>query len=106
MADFQPFRGLRYDRDRAGALGSVIAPPYDVISPAQQQALYELSPYNVVRIEYGREQGAERTHGQRMIGEAAGHGGSTSPSLMLGSREVLMCHTEIVTSANQLHDGL
>ncbi len=60
MADFQPFRGLRYDRDRAGALGSVIAPPYDVISPAQQQALYELSPYNVVRIEYGRGQGSER----------------------------------------------
>jgi uncharacterized protein (DUF1015 family) len=38
----------------------VIAPPYDVISPAQQQTLYEQSPYNVVRLEYGREQGDER----------------------------------------------
>ncbi|HLZ71241.1 MAG TPA: DUF1015 domain-containing protein [Dehalococcoidia bacterium] len=60
MADVQPFRGLRYDRERVGSLDRVIAPPYDVISPAQQQALYDLSPYNVVRLEYGREQGAER----------------------------------------------
>lgn len=60
MAEFTPFQGLRYDPAQAGPLDRLIAPPFDVISPAQQQALYDLSPYNVVRIEYGRERGAER----------------------------------------------
>jgi uncharacterized protein (DUF1015 family) len=54
MADVRPFRALRYD---AAAIDPAltIAPPYDVISPAQQAELYERSPHNVVRIEYGAE---------------------------------------------------
>ena len=60
MAEFRPFRGLRYDPAVSGPLDRVVAPPYDVISPAQQQALYDQSPFNVVRLEYGREQGDAR----------------------------------------------
>jgi uncharacterized protein (DUF1015 family) len=60
MAEFRPFRGLRYDPAQAGPLDTVIAPPYDVISPAQQRTLYGSSPHNVVRIELGREQGSAR----------------------------------------------
>jgi uncharacterized protein (DUF1015 family) len=59
VAEIRPFRGLRY-RVPAADAGRVIAPPYDVISPAQQEALYELSPYNVIRLEYGRERGEAR----------------------------------------------
>lgn len=55
MAEAHPFRGLRYDPSRAG-LALTLAPPYDVISPEQQRALYDRSPYNVVRIEYGEQQ--------------------------------------------------
>lgn len=55
MADLLPFRGLRYRGDDRGDISSVIAPPYDVISPAQQDALYARSPYNVIRLEYSRE---------------------------------------------------
>src|SRR5205823_3170463 len=52
MAVVSSFPGLRF----AGVpLADVIAPPFDVISPAQQAALYERSPYNVVRLELGRE---------------------------------------------------
>jgi len=32
----------------------VIAPPYDVISPEEQQRLYDASPHNVVRLIYGK----------------------------------------------------
>jgi uncharacterized protein (DUF1015 family) len=53
-----PFRGLRYT-PAAGALSDVVAPPYDVISPAQQQALEGRSPYNAVRLELA-EGGDER----------------------------------------------
>src|SRR5262249_28751522 len=38
-----------------GRLHDVIAPPYDVISPAEQTALYERSRYNVVRLILARE---------------------------------------------------
>ena len=60
MAELVPFRGLRYSNGFAADLSGVIAPPYDVISPAQQDALYERSPYNIIRLEYGRESGPER----------------------------------------------
>jgi uncharacterized protein (DUF1015 family) len=52
MADARPFRALRYDGARIDP-ALTIAPPYDVISPEEQRALYERSPYNVVRVEYG-----------------------------------------------------
>src|SRR5207245_11295610 len=50
MADVQAFRGYRYDLARVGALSEVIAPPYDVIDAALQDALYARNPYNVIRL--------------------------------------------------------
>jgi uncharacterized protein (DUF1015 family) len=55
MAVVTPLPGLRYDPARVAELRDVIAPPYDVISPAQQEALYARSPYNVVRLILARE---------------------------------------------------
>jgi uncharacterized protein (DUF1015 family) len=52
MAVVRPFPGLRF---WGVPLAEVIAPPFDVISPEQQAALYARSPYNVVRLELGRE---------------------------------------------------
>ena len=60
MADLASFRGLRYRLDGSNDISSVIAPPYDVISPAQQDALYDRSPNNVIRLEYRREPAPER----------------------------------------------
>ena len=51
MAQLIPFRAVRYQSDHIGDLGQVIAPPYDVISPQQQDALYQRSPHNVIRLE-------------------------------------------------------
>jgi uncharacterized protein (DUF1015 family) len=56
MADIRPFRAFRYDLGRVGALGDVIAPPYDVIDPALQKSLYDNSPYNVIRLILNKEQ--------------------------------------------------
>ncbi|MBV9849476.1 MAG: DUF1015 domain-containing protein [Armatimonadetes bacterium] len=56
MADILPFRGIHYNTDAIGGdLSAVAAPPYDVISPEEQAALYERSPHNVVRLILGRE---------------------------------------------------
>jgi uncharacterized protein (DUF1015 family) len=55
MADIRAFRAVRYDLGRVGALSDVVAPPYDVIDPALQQALYDRSPYNVIRLILNKE---------------------------------------------------
>jgi uncharacterized protein (DUF1015 family) len=51
MADIAPLTPLRYDLSRVkGGLASVIAPPYDVISPTERDALAARDPHNVVRL--------------------------------------------------------
>ena len=50
MPQFMPFRGLRYT-PAAGPLDDLLAPPYDVITPAMQRALAERNPCNAVHLE-------------------------------------------------------
>jgi uncharacterized protein (DUF1015 family) len=50
MAVVKPFRALRYDEAVAGPLETLVAPPYDVISPEQREELQARSPHNVVRL--------------------------------------------------------
>lgn len=55
MIDVIPFHGLLYNLDITGPLEGVTAPPYDVISPDLQEALYKKNPHNVVRLILGKE---------------------------------------------------
>src|SRR5947209_3237251 len=71
MADIRAFRAYRYDLGRVGALGDVIAPPYDVIDPALQQALYDRSPYNVVRLILNKEEPTDTEADNRYTRAAA-----------------------------------
>jgi uncharacterized protein (DUF1015 family) len=52
MARIYPFRALRYNPSLV-RLGDVVTQPYDKITPAMQQAYYQRSPYNLVRIILG-----------------------------------------------------
>jgi len=52
--EIKPFKGLRFDPAVVGNVADCIAPPYDVIDRRMQDALYEKSPYNIVRIIRGR----------------------------------------------------
>lgn len=52
----RPFIALRYVPSLVGPLEDVTAPPYDVISPADQDQLYRKSPYNVVRLILGKDE--------------------------------------------------
>src|SRR5262249_10722148 len=65
MADIRAFRAFRYDLARVGTLGDVVAPPYDVIDPGLQQALYGRSPYNVVRLILNKESPSDGEHDNR-----------------------------------------
>jgi hypothetical protein len=50
MAEIRPFAALRYDEAEAGPLASLVAPPYDVISPDERLQYLGRSPYNVVHL--------------------------------------------------------
>jgi len=45
----QPLKALRYNTGKLD-MSKVVAPPYDVIKGEKQQKLYDLSPYNCVRL--------------------------------------------------------
>lgn len=55
MAEIRPFRGYRYNEQKVGNLGKVMAPPYDSIEKAEKHDLYNLSEYNIVRVVCGME---------------------------------------------------
>ncbi len=51
MAEIRPFHALRYDTRKAGDIGSLVCPPYDIIDEEQRQAYLIGNPYNMVRLE-------------------------------------------------------
>jgi uncharacterized protein (DUF1015 family) len=50
VARVKPFRAVRYDEQKAGPLGSLVALPYDVIGPELREEYLASSPYNAVRL--------------------------------------------------------
>lgn len=50
----KPFKAFRFDEAVVGDVSNCIAPPYDVISDAQQEQLYKKSKHNIVRIIKGK----------------------------------------------------
>ena len=60
MARVSAFKGWRYNQDIVGDLKNVIVPPYDVITPKEQNAYYDASPYNYIRINLNNADGDEK----------------------------------------------
>jgi len=55
MAIIEPFRGIRYNRDKVGDLSKVVSQPYDRVRYGLQDEYYERDAHNIVRIIKGRE---------------------------------------------------
>ena len=55
MANISPFKGTRYNPDRVKDFSKVVASPYDVIPPEEQDELYKMSEYNIVRMLLGKD---------------------------------------------------
>ena len=72
MAIVSPFRGIRYDASRVGDLSKVIAPPYDVISPEEKEALHRRHPRNIVWIDFGKDEAGDGPSANRYT-RAAGY---------------------------------
>jgi len=70
MARIYPFRAWRYNPS-AVRLDDVVTQPYDKISPAMQQAYYQRSPFNLVRIILGLPELFDGERGENVYTRAA-----------------------------------
>jgi uncharacterized protein (DUF1015 family) len=59
MAKLSPFKALRYDLSKVKDFGKVVAPPYDIIAPKEQDFYYNLHPHNVIRLDFGKSQAGD-----------------------------------------------
>lgn len=55
MAKIKPFRAVIYNQEKIKDLSDVVCPPYDVISPKDQQHYHEKNPHNLIRILLGND---------------------------------------------------
>jgi uncharacterized protein (DUF1015 family) len=65
--EIKPLRGYRYGGDTRRDISSVVAPPYDQISPESQQRLYAMSPHNIVRVSYPRDAADKYRDARRVL---------------------------------------
>jgi uncharacterized protein (DUF1015 family) len=70
MARIYPFRAWRYNPSTV-RLEDVVTQPYDKISPAMQQAYYQRSPFNLVRIILGLPELFDAERGESVYSRAA-----------------------------------
>ena len=60
MAKVAPFKGWRYNPENINNIEDVFVPPYDVITPDEQQQYYRKSPHSYIRINLNNTPGSER----------------------------------------------
>ena len=60
MAKVAPFKGWRYNPENINKIEDVFVPPYDVITPDEQQQYYRKSPHSYIRINLNNTPGSER----------------------------------------------
>jgi uncharacterized protein (DUF1015 family) len=64
MPQVIPFNGLLFNCDKVSG-NDVAAPPYDIIPPEYREVLYARSPYNIVRIDFGKDEPGDDANNNR-----------------------------------------
>ena len=54
MAEIIPFKGILYNPLKVDA-SSAVAPPYDIVTHDGKNELYDRSPHNIIRIDFGKD---------------------------------------------------
>lgn len=65
MTEIRPFQAVHFNREKIKDITKVVCPPYDVITPQQQNAFYKASEYNFVRIYLGKEDAGDNEHNNK-----------------------------------------
>jgi uncharacterized protein (DUF1015 family) len=64
MALVKPFKGIRFNPEKVD-IPHAVTPPYDVISPEDQEEYYSKSEYNAVRLVLGKQSGDDTVDNNR-----------------------------------------
>ncbi|KAF0134520.1 MAG: hypothetical protein FD145_538 [Candidatus Saganbacteria bacterium] len=71
MAKIFPFKGIYYNKKKIKKPENVMSPPYDVISPEEQEELYKKSDFNFVKLILGKEFSGDTQYNNKYIRSAA-----------------------------------
>ena len=71
MAFISPFKGVRYNTDKAGELDDIITPPFDVINKHAEEAFRSRNHYNIIRLDLAKNPGKENSAGPGRFTDAA-----------------------------------
>lgn len=71
MAEIKPFRMVRYNGELERELPRLISPPYDVISPAEQEFFYQEHPLNIIRLVLNKKEPDDGPENNRYTRAAA-----------------------------------
>jgi len=57
MAEVIPFKGVLFNVPKISKISGedLLAPPYDIITSEYRETLYKQSPYNIVKVDFGKE---------------------------------------------------
>ncbi len=55
MVKVFPFQGILYNKEKIKKLDNLLTPPYDVISPEEQDRFYDLHDFNYIRLILGKD---------------------------------------------------
>ena len=64
MAEIRPFKALRFDTEKAGAIEELVCPPYDIISEEQRQEYLYRNQNNIIRLELPKGDEPYKTAGE------------------------------------------
>ncbi len=69
MAEVVPLRGVLYNVPKVSGLAGedLLAPPYDIITPEYREELYNKSPYNIVRVDFGKKLDGDDEHENKYV---------------------------------------
>ena len=79
MAEIIPFKGILYNPAKVDA-SKTMAPPYDIVTHDFKDELYQKSPHNVIRIDFGKDKDGDNddenryTRASRLLAEWQGEG--------------------------------
>ena len=66
-----PFRGIIYNKKKVKKLPGVFTPPYDIISPEEQDQFYNIHNFNYIRLILGKEFPKDGEYNNKYIRAAA-----------------------------------
>ncbi|MDD5382553.1 MAG: DUF1015 domain-containing protein [Candidatus Margulisbacteria bacterium] len=71
MVKVFPFEGILYNKEKLKNLSKVFTPPYDVISPQEQDGFYDIHDFNFIRLILGKEFSGDGEYNNKYIRSAA-----------------------------------